>query len=191
LTAIAALFPPDDTSPKWRVVVWCLTPEDTVDVRAHRDRAPYRAWIDQGWLRTNPGKRIDQDVVVAIVREAAARYDVQAIGVDPWNAGNLVKVLADDGFIAVEVPQTFSQMSQPSKEFEADVLDAQVDGGRNPLLAWCISNAVAQVDGKENIYPTKRKSRGRIDPVVATIIARKLSGMTTEVDAADPELVVA
>jgi phage terminase large subunit-like protein len=190
LTAVAALFPPDETSTRWRVLVWCLTPEDTLDDRAHRDRAPYRLWVDRGWLRTNPGKRIDQDVVLSFVDEASARFDVQAIGVDPWNAGNLVKTLGDRGFVAAEVPQTFSQMSQPSKEFEADVLDGLVDGGNNPLLQWAVSNAVAQMDGKENIYPTKRKSRGRIDPVVATIIARKLSSMT-EVDAADPELVVA
>lgn len=190
LTAVVSLFPPDETSPRWRVIVDCLTPEDTLDARAHRDRAPYRQWVDRGWLRTNPGKRIDQDVVLAIVDEHKARFDVQAVGVDPWNAGNLVKVLGDAGLVAVEVPQTFSQMSQPSKEFEADVIDALVDSGGNKLMEWCVSNAVAQVDGKENIYPTKRKSRGRIDPVIATVIARKLVNTATT-EAADPELVVA
>jgi phage terminase large subunit-like protein len=191
LTAVVCLFPPDDDCPRWRVLARCLTPEDTLDDRAHRDRAPYRGWVERGWLETNPGKRIDQNVVLDWVNDANARYQVLAIGVDPWNAGNLVQTLNDGGFLAVEVPQTFNQMSQPSKEFEADVLEGLVDSGGNELLQWCVSNAVAQMDGKENIYPTKRKSRGRIDPVVATVIARKLAGLDLDNAADDPELVVA
>ena len=68
-------------------------------------------------------------------------------------------------------------MSQPAKEFEADVLDGLVDAGGNPLMEWCIANAVVQTDGKDNIYPIKKKSRGRIDPVIAALIARKLAAM--------------
>jgi phage terminase large subunit-like protein len=37
-------------------------------------------------------------------------------------------------------------------------------------MAWCASNAIVQRDGKDNIYPVKKKSRGRIDPIMATII---------------------
>jgi phage terminase large subunit-like protein len=32
-------------------------------------------------------------------------------------------------------------------------------------------------DNKDNIHPTKKKSRGRIDPVIAAIEARKLAGI--------------
>ena len=91
LTAIVALFPPGDDDRTWRAVVQCLTPEDTVEERAHRDRAKYQEWIARGFLRTNPGARIDQDVVREIVREFGDRFDVQQIGVDPRNAGNLIK----------------------------------------------------------------------------------------------------
>jgi phage terminase large subunit-like protein len=35
-----------------------------------------------------------------------------------------------------------------------------------------------QRDGKDNIYPVKKKSRGRIDPVIAALIARKLATVT-------------
>ena len=69
-------------------MLWCLTPEETLEERAHRDRAPYPLWRGStGCLRTNPGNRIDQDVVRAMVAEADALFDVQQIGIDPWNAG--------------------------------------------------------------------------------------------------------
>lgn len=195
LTAVVLVFPPTDHRKSWRLVPWCLTPEDTLDDRAHRDRAPYRQWLALTklgrTLRTNPGNRIDQGLVRDMVREAADRFDVQAIGVDPWNAGNLMNELHDDGFRVVEVPQNLAQMSGPAKDFEADVLDGLVDAGNDQLMTWCVSNVVVQRDHKDNVYPTKKRSRGRIDPVVAALLGRKLAGSSDEPVAEDPVLVVA
>lgn len=175
LTAVVALFPPTDKRLRWRILPWVLTPEETLDIRAHRDRAPYRQWVNAGYLLTNPGNQIDQDRVLQIVRDAKALFDVQQIGVDPWNTGNISKALTDIGFEVIDIPQTIQQMSQPSKEFEADVLDGNVDAGGNPLMQWSIANVVVQRDNKDNIYPIKKRSRGRIDPVIAALIARKLA----------------
>ena len=173
LTAVALVFPPTETRTTWRVLVYALTPEDTLIERAHRDRAPYLEWKARGYLRTNPGNRIDQDVVRSILRDADDQFDVRGIGIDPWNAGNLIKDLGDDGFDVIEIPQTLQHMSAPAKDWEADVLDGQIDAGGNPLMAWCVSNVVVQRDNKDNIYPVKKKSRGRIDPVIAALLARK------------------
>jgi len=196
LTAVVLVFPPTDTRLSWRLVPWCLTPEDTLDDRAHRDRAPYRSWLALTklgrTLRTCPGNRIDQALVRDMVRDASEKFDVQEIGVDPWNAGNLMADLHDDGFRVVEVPQNLAQMSGPSKDFEADVLDGLVDAGDDQLMQWCVSNVVVQRDNKDNIYPTKKRSRGRIDPVIAALLGRKLAGASRDAPAAeDPVLVVA
>lgn len=180
LTTVVIVFPPTTARKTWRLLVSALTPDDTLEERAHRDRAPYVLWKSQGFLRTNPGNRIDQDVVREMVVEAGKLFDVQQVGFDPWNAGNLEKDLADDGFSVVEIPQTLQQMSGPSKDFEADVLDGLVDAGGNPLMAWCISNVVVYRDGKDNIYPVKKKSRGRIDPVIAALLGRKLAAVETD-----------
>lgn len=191
LTAVVAVFPPQEGETHWRLLVWCLTPADTLEERARRDRAPYDIWVKQGVLQTSPGNRIDQDQVRALVADARARYDVQGIGIDPWNAGNLIKDLEADGATVTEVAQSLAQMSGPSKDFEADVLDGLVDAAGHPLMAWCVSNAVVVRDNKDNIYPVKKKSRGRIDPVIAAIIGRKLAGLDTQVAPADdPDLVV-
>jgi phage terminase large subunit-like protein len=193
LTAVVALFPPTEDRPRWRVIAWCLTPADTLVEREHRDRAPYREWLKdpRRILRTNPGNRIDQDVVRDIIAEAATHFTIEGIGVDPWNAGNLMSDLQADGFDVVEVPQNVKQITGPAKEFEADVLDGLVDAGGNPLFAWCVSNAVVQRDNKDDIYPVKKRSRGRIDPLMAALFARKLASGPTEIPAADPELVTA
>jgi phage terminase large subunit-like protein len=190
LTAVVLVFPPTLTRKTWRVIPWCLTPDETLEERAHRDRAPYLLWRDAGLLRTNPGNRIDQDVVRTMVGDAAKVFHVEQIGIDPWNAGNLVHDLTEDGFQVVEIPQTLQQMSAPAKDFEADVLDGLVDAGGHPLMAWCVSNVVVQRDGKDNIYPVKKKSRGRIDPVIAALMARKLATMQTTVKPAAFQMLV-
>jgi phage terminase large subunit-like protein len=193
LTVVAALFPPVPGKwSRWRVVPWCLTPADTLEDRAHRDRAPYLVWKAAGLLLTNPGNRIDQDVVRDLVCAARDRFVVRQVGLDPWNAGNLAKDLAEDGLEVVEVPQTLQQMSAPAKEFEADVLDGIVDAGGNPIMQWAVSNVRVQTDNKDNLYPTKKRSRGRIDPVIATLIARKLAALdVAPATADDPDLIVA
>jgi phage terminase large subunit-like protein len=191
LTAVVIVFPPTATRHTWRVLAECLTPADTLEERARRDRVPYERWVEQGHLHTNPGNRIDQDVVADMVKRAAGLYDVQGVGIDPWNAGNLVTHLEAENILVVEIPQNVAQMSAPAKEFEADVLDALVDGGDNPLLTWCISNAVAPPDNRGNIFISKRRSRGRIDPVVGAVMARKLAAAPTQAAAEDPDLVVA
>lgn len=190
LTAVVLVFRPTETRVSWRLVVRCLTPADTLANRARRDRAPYESWVEKGLLLTNPGNRIDQRRVRDLVHEAATQFEVQAVGIDPWNAGNLVTELTEDGFLVAEVPQTFPQMSQPSKDFEADVLDGLVDANDHELMTWCVGNVVVSHDNKENIYPTKRRSRGRIDPVIAALIGRKLASLPAEAPADDPELVV-
>jgi phage terminase large subunit-like protein len=108
-----------------------------------------------------------------------------SIGFDPWNAGTIEKDLENAGFVVVEVPQTFAHLSGPAKEFEADVLDAHVDAGGNPVLAWNAANAVVQRDGKDNIQPIKKRSRGRIDGIVASLIARKLAAGADDFDGGD------
>lgn len=191
LSAFALCFPPTETRPRWRYVVRCFTPADTLVARARRDRAPYLQWTEQTipgtpwpYLTTNPGNRIDQGVIRQAVKDARDLFgfDIKQIGFDPWNAATIEQDLTEDGFEVVEIPQTLKHMSLPTKDYGADVLDGLADFGGDPQQAWMASNVVVYEDGPENIKPVKKKSRGRIDGQVAAIMTRKLAGM----DAADP-----
>ena len=200
LSAFALCFPPTATRPAWRYVVRCFTPADTLVTRARRDRAPYLQWTEQlipgspwPYLTTNPGNRIDQDVIRQAVKDArdVFGFDLQQIGFDPWNAATLEQDLIEDGFDVVEIPQTLKHMSLPTKDYGADVLDGLADFGGDPQQAWQASNVVVYEDGPENIKPVKKKSRGRIDGQVAAIMARKLAAMAAADPPSDGPLVVA
>lgn len=179
LTALVAVFPPTAGRSSWRVLRWVWTPEETLVERGRRDRAPYKVWVEQGHLLTTPGTRIDHSVIRETLRDLRTKYDVHAVGFDPWHADQLIEQLvSEDGFSkeqVLEVRQTYAGMGSAASRLEAEVLAGAVDARGCPVMAWCASNAIVQRDGKDNIYPVKRKSRGRIDPIMATIIAMSMA----------------
>lgn len=180
LMALSLFFPPTAGRAKFHLIQRIWTPEETLADRAHRDRAPYDIWRDQGWLRTTPGRRLDRAVVRTAILWARERYDIECIGFDPWHDDQLLKTLVeDDGFAesqVIEVPQTFAGMSSACLRMQGEILEGTVDACGDPVTAWCVSNAVGNWDGKANLMFTKdpKKMRGRIDPVISATIAMAL-----------------
>jgi phage terminase large subunit-like protein len=196
LTALVLVFPPTIGRAAWELVRWVWTPEATLKDRARRDRAPYDVWVKAGHLLTTPGSTIDTRVIRETLTMVRPLVDLQQIGFDPWHGHDIMRDLVEeDGFgedQIVEVPQTFAHLSSASKTFEAAVIEGRVDAGGCPLMLWCASNAVVQRDGKDNILPTKKRSRGRIDPIMASLNAVSLAERSTPEHAAeDPDLVTA
>lgn len=185
LCPLVLVFPPTVGRPSWRLLRWVWTPEDTLRDRAHRDRAPYDIWEKAGHLLTTPGTNVDHQVIRAVLAVQRERYDIERIGFDPWHADTLIDQLVnEDGFDkeqVLAVAQTYAGMSSGANRFEAEVLAGNVDAGGCPLMGWCASNVVVQRDGKDNIYPVKKKSRGRIDPIMAAIIGMSLALRMTQV----------
>ena len=178
LACLSLVFPPTTGRPRMAVIQRIWTPKDTMADRAHRDRAPYGVWADQGWLTAVPGTRIDQGLVRAALAQFRALYDIELIGFDPWHVDQLVNLLVgEDGFHeeqVLAVPQTYAGMSSACLRMQAEILDGNVDVCGCPVTAWSASNTVGQMDGKGNLMFAKGRSRGRIDPVIAPTIGTAL-----------------
>lgn len=175
LCAMVAVFPPTADDLKFRLLRWVWTPEETVAARAHRDRAPYGVWVEQGHLLTQAGTSISHKPIIEQLLWVREHFRLEKIAYDPWHAHQIVKdLIADHGFAetsVIQIPQTFAGLSEASLRVEAEVLAANVDAAGCPLMAWTFANAVAARDGKDNVQPSKKHSRGRIDPLVATCSA--------------------
>ena len=70
-----------------------------------------------------------------------------------------------------EVRATVPNFSEPMKTREALVLQKQLVHDNDPVMAWMVSNVVAHLDAKDNIYPRKESAENKIDGVVALITA--------------------
>jgi phage terminase large subunit-like protein len=177
LCVASIVFPPRPGRLKTRILQHIWTPEDTLKDRAHRDRAPYGVWVEQGWMETRPGVKLDEDYgfIRDVIREARTLFDVELIVCDQWHSSVLMKDLQRyDGFAEeqlIETGQNFKDLSLGCKRFQADVLAGEIDARGCPVTAWAVSNVVALTDGPENLKFDKKKSRGRIDPVIAPTIA--------------------
>ena len=192
LSAVVAAFLPEYDGAPWRLLSRFFTPEDGLDERELQARAPYRQWVDEGHILPNDGNRIDQNLIKKVILEACDTYNVQRVGFDPWNADKLITEINEEWRedIAITIPQNFANMNKASQDSLADVAGGRVDTGGNPVQEWMFSNAVFITDSYGNIRPTKdpKKSRGRIDGVVAAIMAMRLAATEPVEPEIDPRV---
>ena len=71
----------------------------------------------------------------------------------------------------VAIPQTMLGMSPAMKELERMLRAREIRHVHNTCARWNFGNVRCAVDGNENIKPMKNRSIGRIDIIVAWIIA--------------------
>jgi len=154
-----------------RIWVNNYLPEDTVKLRVQKNSVPYDVWSKQGYLTLTPGNVTDYDFIEADIKNYLERYNVKEIAFDRWNSSQLVNNLTADGAPMIGFGQGFVSMNPAMKELERLVLSNEIVRPKNPVLDWAMSNLVAITDPAGNIKPAKNKSKEKIDPAVALIMA--------------------
>lgn len=174
VTAFVLLFPPEDTDDKsepWIILPKFWIPGVNAILRDRRDSVPYTAWIRDGWITAHDGNRTDYDAIRVDINEMRERFNIQDVGVDRWNATQLIMQLTGDGLGITPFGQGFKDMTAPTKEFLAKIGAGQIRHGGNPVLSWMAGNLAVESDAAGNLKPSKKKSTERIDGMVALIMA--------------------
>lgn len=57
------------------------------------------------------------------------------------------------------------------KQLDGLVRSRQITHNGDPVMTWMMSNVVAKVDAKDNVFPRKEKDEYKIDGPVALIMA--------------------
>lgn len=178
ITAFALVFPLDDG--QFAVLPHFWIPGDTAERKERVDAVPYKQWEREGLISFTMGNRIDHFCVADDIAKFCAPYNVQEITVDRALAAMVTRLLQDTGYNVTEFPQTITHLSLPSKLLEMKVLGCELLHGGNPVLRNHASNVAIEQDKNENIRPIKSKSTGRIDGMLATIMALGRAAVTTE-----------
>ncbi|KFI24335.1 terminase large subunit [Paenirhodobacter enshiensis] len=139
--------------------------------RAQKEKREYIQWRDEGWLEVHQGGVIDDDQVIERMEQIRVFFNVQEVAFDRWGMKYVAKELVRRRFPLVEHGQGYASMSSPMKRFEEAVAKNRLRHRGNPVLAWAVGNVHRDEDAAENCKPNKAKSRGRIDPAVAAIMA--------------------
>ncbi len=169
LTAFVLLFPPQPGLETAVLLPFIWRPGGTVEEAERRDHVPYRDWERAGFLTLCDGDIINYGDVEATIRWAADVFDLQMVGFDPYLSRTITQRLEPIVPI-IEIPQDLKNMSPAMKEMDDLMTRHQLLHVHNTCFRWTFGNVRCYVDGNGNCKPLKNKSRGRIDPTVASII---------------------
>lgn len=174
LTAFVLLFEPTEADPIWRMQPHFWLPGDGLHDKADRDRVPYLAWRDAGELYALRGRAIDKVAVLHKISELAGLYDIQHIAYDRWRIEDFKSLIEHEGVnLPTLIPfgQGYKDMAPAVDELERLLLDKRLRHDGNPVMTWCAANAVVMSDPAGNRKMDKAKAIGRIDGMVALVMA--------------------
>ena len=183
LTAFVLLVEPEHAGEPWALLPWCWLPAEDLLQREQRDRVPYRNWRDAGHLETTPGRAISRLHVLQRVAQICAQFDVQSIAADRWRLEDFQSLASDHGITVpplVPFGQGFKDMSPAIDQFEAAILNKTVRHNGHPVLTWCAANAVTDIDPAGNRKLNKVRATGRIDIIVAAVMAHAAAAVVQE-----------
>jgi phage terminase large subunit-like protein len=174
---------------KWRVQPTFWLPSEGLAEKATADRVPYDLWRAQGYLQVTPGKTVSYEFVANHLRQVFKRYNVQKLAFDRWNMRHLTPWLLRAGFSEqvvkdrfVEFGQGVASMSPALRDLEQVLLEGELAHGDHPVLTMCVSHTVITLNDAGNRKPSKRKSSGRIDGLVALTMAIGVAPFAGEAD---------
>jgi phage terminase large subunit-like protein len=175
VTAAVKLFPPDEEGAPYIAIPHFYLPEDNLQKKIEEWRVPYDVWVREGFITATDGNVVDYDVVKAQILSDVERYDVTEITFDPWNATQFANDLQKAGIPEeklVKFPQTIAMYAEPTKRLLETLIPAKrLAHLGNPVLRWMASNLLVKEDNNGNKRPVKKSKRGKIDGIVALLMA--------------------
>lgn len=172
MTAWVLVFPHDDDLDEVDILCrfWC--PEARLRDEANRYREQYIAWARNGLLQVTPGDAVDYAFVKQAILDDARRFRLVDLNVDRLFQGyQLSQELADEGLAVFGMGQGFLSMGPAMREFERRLLARKLHHGGHPVLRWMADNVAVRQDPAGNLKPDKAESQGKIDGIVALLMA--------------------
>ena len=152
-------------------------PEDRIDEKSKLERIPYRDFINAGNCIPCGNRTVDYGAIERYIMDIESKYGVTVMGIgyDRYNALSTAQKLEDVGYTMVEIKQ-HSSVLHPATKWVAELV---AEGNllydkSNKLLEINFENSRCVYDTNMNRYVNKKKSRGKVDMVVAGINAMYL-----------------
>lgn len=182
--ALTLAFPEPDE--QFALFWWYWMPEETAKQIQHQ--IPIQHWLSdpRANLTLTPGQRTDYGFIQSQFRELATRFEIQELAFDDWNAEQTTQEITEGvhdhhmnelqpgtGVERLDFPQGLRAFNEPTKRFEAAVLDGKILHNGDPLTAWMVQNATIRPDHNGNYKPLKptKGSLKKIDGVITAIMA--------------------
>lgn len=133
-------------------------------------------WVPQ-WIEYTEGDVIDHDVIENYIRERNKECQITRLSYDPRTTSIQLAVRLQS-FCEVEpMNSTLSRYSASTKRFGELVMAGRIKHDGSPVMRWMIANSVIQTNGVGHQMPSRKKSRNKIEGVMACVMS--LDGLIT------------
>ena len=177
LTGLVFLVEPVKPGEPWKLVPYAWLPDDNLARRAQQDMVPYVDWKAEGLLETTPGRAISKRIILQKLSAMCDFFEITACAYDRWRIEDLQQMASDDG-ISLPPMEAFGQgykdMSPAIEQFETMLLNGEIAHNGHKVLTMCAGNAVTVQDGTGSRKLDKEKATGRIDVILAAVMAAAL-----------------
>lgn len=166
----------DEELNKYVAKVWGFIPTDNVFNKTKIEKVPYELYKEKGYVYFCGDRVISHRFVEDFVLGLESKYgvNIKKIGYDRYNAISSANRWTENSYDTIEVKQQASVLSPPTKYLKECVLKKDFSYIENKLLETNVANAIETQDTNLNGFVNKKKSTGKIDLLVATIIAMTL-----------------
>ena len=163
---------------------WAFIPKDKIEEKNKRERTDYKRFIEEGSCYACGEQVISYEFVENFILNIEKEYGVHIIqiGYDRYNRISTANKLETAGYECVEVKQHSSVLHQPTKWLQESILQRKFSYEGDKLYEINFQNARCTEDTNLNKYINKKKSNGKVDMVVSTIIAIYLLQQATYAD---------
>lgn len=170
-TAVGMATIDDDNNILFEAIAF--VPEGRIDQKNAYEKIDYRSFIRTMKCIACGDRVIDYAVVEDFIMNIETKYGVQiqAIGYDRFNCMSTAQKLERAGYNTVEIRQHSSVLHSPTKLLKEKILNGEAKYTENKLLEINFQNARCTQDTNKNLYVNKKKSKGKVDMVVAIINA--------------------
>ena len=152
--------------------VICFVPEGRIEEKNKFEKIDYHRFIAASKCIACGNKTIDYGAVEDFVFSIEEKYGVtiRAIGFDRYNAISSAQKW-NQKYNTVEIRQHSDTLHPPTKLLSEKITNGEFEYEKNTLLEINFENARCTYSTNMNRYITKKKSRGKVDMVVALINA--------------------
>ena len=155
----------DDGRPHYAAFWRHWLPEERAEAPENQH---YQGWVKDGVITKTDYNAIDFELVEDTLVEDMEATGAELFVYDPWNAEQLSQNLTRRTCCTrVELRQSVENISPAMKLLEAVVLDNRFHFNGDPVATWAMSNVVAHLDRKGNLFPGKEQPENKIDPMSA------------------------
>ena len=156
--------------------VMAFIPEGRIEEKNQEEKLDYRELVRALECVACGDRTVDYAVIEDWVLGLEGRFGVEVVGIayDQRNAMSSAQKWERAGYNAVIVRQHSDTLHPPTKLLKELVLDGRFQYEPNRLMEINFQNARCTTDTNLNLYVNKKKSRGKVDEVVAIINAMYL-----------------